>query len=147
MNTPLKHLFVAASLACMVAGGGVASTAQARDYYERGYRDDVCNRCGTVRSIERVGRRDGSGGAIVGALIGGALGNQVGDGSGRRAATVAGAIAGGVAGHNMQRNRDGYRIRVRMDDGRIREFYQGRRNGLRPGDRVEVNRGDVFPLY
>ncbi|HWS27232.1 MAG TPA: hypothetical protein VN259_11775 [Xanthomonadales bacterium] len=36
------------------------------------------------------------------------------------------------------------RIEVRMDDGRIQRFDQSSSNGLRTGERVEIQNGTVY---
>ena len=112
-----------------------------------------CDSCGTVRSVQRISQRASNGvgaGTVVGALVGGAIGNQVGKGNGRKAATVVGAIAGGAVGHDIEkdrrRDRDAYRISVRMDTGRVTSFTQNSSNGLRAGDRVVVENGYVEHL-
>jgi outer membrane lipoprotein SlyB len=106
---------------------------------------------GTVYSVERIGQRDNhlGAGTAIGAIAGGLLGNTVGHGDGRKAATVAGALAGGAIGHHVEKNRRDddvrYRIRVRMDDGRMVRYTQDDRYGLRRGDRVRIEDGYVQP--
>ncbi len=132
-----------------VSGIGFSAGANADPYRDRNdNRHEVCDNCGTVRSISRVNRRSNNTGAIVlGAVIGGALGNQVGGGSGKKAATVAGAVAGGAIANNATRDdkrKTFYRIEVRMDNGRVRSFDQSSSYGLRVGSRVEIHRGSVY---
>lgn len=92
-------------------------------------------------------------GAIGGAVAGGALGNQVGSGSGRTAATIGGAVVGAMVGNEVEKrvrsdNRTGavYRFRVRMDDGSYQTFTQEVHYGIRAGDRVRVENGNVFAI-
>lgn len=119
---------------------------------DRRYRDERCNHCGTIADIEQVWVDDKrvGGGTLLGVIIGGAIGNQVGSGDGRRAATAAGAIAGGVIGHEAEKNhRDqqrGYRIEVRLDDGRYGHVVQLRDPRLRVGDRVIIRDDHVYAL-
>ena len=150
------------TLIAVLALGGLGYTGQAsaqhnNDRYDNRYdnryddRQEICGYCGTVRGISRVnrnGRRTGS--IVVGALIGGLVGNQIGGGSGKKVATVAGAVAGGAIANNAtkdDRRRTYYRIEVRMDDGRIQRFDQSNSNGLRNGERVEIQNGTVYRAH
>src|SRR5687768_18448304 len=90
-------------------------------------------------------------GAIGGAIAGGILGHQVGRGSRNTAATIGGAVIGGVVGHQVeQRVRDRqavaveYVFRVRMDDGSYQTFRKETYDGIQVGDRVRVERGNIF---
>lgn len=103
----------------------------------------ACHDCGVVETIRAVEvRGEGSGvGAIGGAVVGGILGNQVGRGSGRTAATVVGAGAGAYAGHEIEKNVKksvSYQVRVRMNDGTYRTFYERSQPALTIGQRVRV---------
>ena len=105
---------------------------------------------GTVRNIQQMetGRRTTGGGAILGAVVGGALGNQVGSGTGRAAATAAGALGGAVVGNKIEEARNEptqtyYPIDVRLDNGDFRSFDYYDLNGLRVGDRVRVDNGQL----
>jgi outer membrane lipoprotein SlyB len=111
-------------------------------------------RYGYVESVETSTpeRRTGPGiGAIGGAIAGGILGHQVGSGSGNTAATIGGAVIGGVAGHHAEqamRNREAvaveYRFRVRMDDGSYQTFSKETHDNIRVGDRVRIERNNIF---
>ncbi len=148
----LSSLIAAATLALAALSFSPTADAQYRDRggdrYDR--RPDVCQYCGTVRSISRINRSSRRTNAtILGALVGGAIGNQIGSGDGRRAATVAGAVAGGAIGNNAAKDRNSrtiYRISVRMDTGRSYTFDQDTAYRLRPGSRVEIRDGWVEPL-
>lgn len=152
MNMRISSLVATLALAAALNG----MPAQAQNHHNNGNdryeREQVCDYCGTVRSISRISsasRRNNTGATLLGAIIGGALGNQVGKGDGRRAATVAGAVAGGVVGHNSGGNnhrRTYYRISVRMDSGRFYTIDQRSTNGLRSGNRVEIRDGEVVRL-
>ena len=141
-----KRMLMMGSLTVAAAAFTPAGSVEARDGYYRG-----CDTCGRVVGIES-GRRSNKvgGGTVLGAIVGGALGNQVGKGDGRKAATTAGALAGGAIGHDIEkknrRSNYSYRIRVRMDrDGRVYSYDQYDTYGLRRGDRVYVDRGEVIP--
>ena len=87
----------------------------------------VCASCGHVESVqalEQAAPATGLG-AVAGGVLGGVLGNQVGKGSGRTAATVLGAVGGGYVGHKVEeraRSSTVYQMRVRMQDGSVRNF-------------------------
>jgi outer membrane lipoprotein SlyB len=103
----------------------------------------ACHDCGVIESIRAVEvKGEGSGvGAIGGAVVGGILGNQVGRGSGRTAATVVGAGAGAYAGHEIEKNVNksvSYQVRVRMNDGTYRTFYENSQPALAIGQKVRV---------
>jgi outer membrane lipoprotein SlyB len=102
-----------------------------------------CADCGTVESVTAVQEKgQGSGvGAVLGGVVGGILGNQVGGGRGRTAMTVAGAGAGAYAGHEVEKNMNKtvrYEIRVRMNDGAMRTFYEGSPPVLGVGQKVRA---------
>lgn len=107
------------------------------------------NRLGEVRHIEEIRTRPkGSGtGAVIGGVLGGLVGNQFGHGGGKAATTVLGAAGGAVAGNNIERNRNegisGYRVTVRLDNGQSRTFEESRLDGLRVGDRVRIDNGNL----
>lgn len=106
---------------------------------------------GEIRGIEAIRTRpQGSGvGAVIGGVVGGLVGNQFGGGTGRTAATAVGVVGGAVAGNNLERNHNegvsGYRINVRLDNGQSRTFEERRLDGLKVGDRVRVEGGQVRP--
>lgn len=96
----------------------------------------ACNNCGTVESVTSVQRQgqvngvDVGGttvgiGTVAGGILGGLLGNQIGGGRGNTAATVLGVAGGAYAGNSVEKNLKKvtvYLVRVRMDDGSIREM-------------------------
>jgi outer membrane lipoprotein SlyB len=94
--------------------------------------------------------RTSGGGAILGAVIGGVVGNQIGSGSGRAAATGAGVIGGAIVGNAIEeRNRrddEFFRVTVRLNNGARREFDYKQLNGLRVGDRVQIDDGQLVRL-
>jgi len=106
-------------------------------------------RFGYVRDIDviPVASRPTGAGAVLGAVIGGVVGNQIGGGSGRAAATGAGVIGGAIVGNEIERRnrRDDevFRITVRMDNGNTRMFDYREIGGLRVGDRVRIERGEL----
>ncbi len=109
---------------------------------------------GSVGQIEelRAQSRSTSGvGAIIGAVVGGVLGNQVGGGFGRVAATAAGVAGGAAAGNAIEGSRGGnnqgqvtgYRIFINLQNGGQRIFDVPHPGDLRPGDRVQINQGQI----
>ncbi|MEJ5149392.1 glycine zipper 2TM domain-containing protein [Comamonas sp. MYb396] len=108
---------------------------------------------GTVGNIEelRSQSRSTSGvGAILGAVVGGVLGNQVGGGFGRMAATAAGVAGGAAAGNALEQSSgsgrstvSGYRIHINLQNGGQRIFDVPNPGDLRPGDRVQINQGQI----
>ncbi len=96
----------------------------------------VCADCGTVQSVtavERQGQVNGVAvgnttigiGTVAGGVLGGLLGNQVGNGNGKTVATVLGAAGGAYAGNAVEKNMKKvtvYDVRVRMDDGSMRNM-------------------------
>ncbi|MGI4848464.1 MAG: glycine zipper 2TM domain-containing protein [Janthinobacterium lividum] len=103
----------------------------------------VCNACGRVESVRAVEtRQQPSGlGIAAGAIVGGLLGNQVGGGNGRSVATVAGAVGGGFAGNEVEkrtRTAQTYEVRVRMENGTIRNFPYNHAPEWNSGDQVRV---------
>jgi len=106
---------------------------------------------GYVRNITQMdaARRSSGAGAILGAVIGGVVGNQIGSGSGRAAATAIGAVGGAVAGNRIEESRNAgsgqpyYQVDVRLDSGDMRSFDYYDINGLRVGDRVRVDAGQL----
>lgn len=102
-----------------------------------------CTNCGVVELIRTVeGKGQGSGlGAVAGGVVGGILGNQVGGGRGRTAMTVVGAGAGAYAGNEVEKNINkslNYEVRVRMNDGAVRTFYETSPPALTVGQKVRV---------
>ena len=122
------------------------------------YPNQEVARYGYVESMETIApERSATGpgvGAIGGAIAGGVLGHQIGSGSGNTAATIGGAVIGGVVGHQVEQHVRGrqaaagveYQIRVRMDDGSYQTFRKETHDGIRVGDRVRVERGNVFAM-
>jgi outer membrane lipoprotein SlyB len=100
---------------------------------------------GAVESIEPITQRpQGSGaGAVIGGVLGAVVGNQFGHGLGRAAMTGVGAAGGAVAGNNVERNYKkgvvGYRVNVRLDNGRMRTFQRTSIGSLHVGDRVRLD--------
>lgn len=110
-----------------------------------------CADCGVVESIRAVeSKGQGSGlGAVAGGVVGGILGNQVGGGHGRTAMTVAGAGAGAYAGHEVEKNMNksvSYQVRVRMNDGAMRTFYEASQPALAVGQKVRVTERGVIAI-
>jgi outer membrane lipoprotein SlyB len=110
----------------------------------------VCASCGTVESIGTVERKGGTTGlgAVAGGLTGLVLGNQFGRGNGRTMMTIAGGAGGAYLGNKIEQNAHrstAYRIRVRMDDGTLRTFYQNEAPALAVGGQVKIIGNAVVP--
>jgi outer membrane lipoprotein SlyB len=95
----------------------------------------------------QISRRPSGAGAILGAVIGGVVGNRFGGGTGRVLATGAGAVGGAVIGNQIEgrnaREDEIYRVQVRFDNGRVRDFDFRRIDDLRAGDRVKFEGGQL----
>ena len=101
-----------------------------------------CADCGKVISIAKAEKKGESSpvGLIAGGVAGALLGNQVGGGTGKSLATIAGAAGGAYAGKRVQENMNTYtvwKVKVRYEDGRTRDFEFTENPGLRAGDRVK----------
>jgi len=87
-------------------------------------------------------------GVALGAIAGGVIGHQIGGGTGNKLATVAGATGGAVLGNQIERKHRerqivGYRVTVRADGGKTRVFESTNLAGLKVGDRVRVDGGQL----
>jgi len=103
----------------------------------------ACGNCGRVESVHAVqSQADPSGvGVVGGAVVGGLLGNQIGGGSGKTLATIAGAVGGGYAGNEVEkrtRTATSYQVKVRMENGQVRNFPYNNQPPWHQGDRVRV---------
>lgn len=99
-------------------------------------RANACATCGTVEAVtpvQRQGQVNGVAvgnttiglGTVAGGVVGGLLGNQVGGGNGKTAMTVLGVAGGAFAGNQIEKNMKKvtvYEVRVRMDDGSVRNM-------------------------
>jgi len=78
---------------------------------------------------------------------GGVVGHQFGKGNGKKAMTVLGVVGGAVAGHQIEKANSakvvGYRVQVQLDNGETRTFESAQLDGLRVGDRVRVQQGQL----
>lgn len=135
------------------------ATSEDRDYayvdHDRSsYRDEPrevrsASRYGEVVSIERMrfAERTSGGGAVLGAVIGAVIGNQVGSGRGRAAATGAGAVGGAVIGNQIEKRGmhedELYRVSVRFEDGRSRDYDYERVGDLGVGDHIVDEDGEL----
>jgi outer membrane lipoprotein SlyB len=106
----------------------------------------ACASCGTVESVVPV-RREGHStglGALGGAVAGGVIGNQFGGGGGRTAMTLLGALGGGLAGNSVEkhvRSETDYRVHVRMQNGKLRNFTYRQPPSFQAGERVRIENG------
>jgi outer membrane lipoprotein SlyB len=123
----------------------VPAPPPARPIAERAPQAAPSAHLGRVSQIEAIRERPpGTGkGAVVGGVLGALVGNQFGHGSGKAAMTVVGAAGGAVAGNNVERNINkrvvGYRVTVRLDNGKLRTYEKPRLDGLQVGDRVRID--------
>ncbi|MEK6594721.1 MAG: glycine zipper 2TM domain-containing protein [Pseudomonadota bacterium] len=110
-----------------------------------------CADCGVVESIRAVENKGQSSGlgAVAGGVVGGIVGNQVGGGRGRTAMTVVGAGAGAYAGNEVEKNMNksmSYQVRVRMNDGAVRTFYEASPPALAVGQKVRVTERGIAAI-
>ena len=108
----------------------------------------LCINCGTVEAVNAVQQAGTPGGlgALAGGLLGAVVGNQVGQGGGRTLATVLGAVGGGLAGNTVEKGMNKslqYEVRVRMDDGSVRNLQQA--TAVAVGDKVLIDNGVLRP--
>jgi len=147
----MRKIIVSGSLAGIVAGAGLmlggCATGPSANVYRANQTMQAENvRYGTVESVAPVsieGSEGGQGvGTVAGALLGGILGSSIGEGRGQALATVGGAVAGGVAGSavgNQATRKNGVRLTVRMDNGRVISVVQPVDNQrFAAGERVTV---------
>jgi outer membrane lipoprotein SlyB len=151
MNTQLRITAATALLASLaLAGCATTSPGYSGDSYGGSYGSTRCYDCGTVQSIENVGRTPNATGAVLGGIVGAVAGREIAkdrtDSKGRQnTATVAGAAAGAAIGNAIQNHAGtGYNIVVRTDDGRILTASQDDLGGIRIGSYVEVRNGHAY---
>jgi len=106
------------------------------------------NTVGAVQRIDPIVEADTTGvGAVAGGALGGVLGHQFGKGNGKTAMTVLGAVGGAMAGHQVEKAHNtrvvGYRVQVQLDNGETRTFEPTQLDGLKVGDRVRVEQGQL----
>ena len=109
---------------------------------------NACNNCGVIQSV-RAAEIKGSGsgiGAVTGGITGALVGNELGSGRGRTALTLLGAGGGAYVGNEIEKkvNRSvRYQVRVRMNDGTRRTFYENQLPDWRAGDKVKIENGSL----
>lgn len=107
---------------------------------------------GVVLSIQETQRASTAGnvvGTVGGAVVGGALGSLIGGGTGQTIATTVGAIGGAMAGSAVAGKAGAelvWVVSIRFEDGIDRAVTVSQRPSYRPGDKVRVDNGAVFPL-
>ena len=107
---------------------------------------------GRVESIGRVpvASQPTGVGAVLGAVVGGVVGSRFGGGDGQAVATGVGAIGGAVAGNEIEklkhRDDEVFRVQVRFENGSVRDFDFQHLEGLRVGDRVKFEGGQLHRL-
>ena len=153
MTRTLTTLTAAATLAlaagCSSVKDNTPPVSSAPYSTSPAYASTEATQFGYVRNIAQLdtSRRTSGAGAILGAVVGGVVGNQIGAGSGRTAATAIGAVGGAVVGNKIEESRNRgqayYQVDVRLDNGDFRSFDYYDINGLRVGDRVRVEGGQL----
>jgi outer membrane lipoprotein SlyB len=124
---------------------GYPAQNQQRAYTEFG-------RVSNVEVLRTPEQGRGSGvGAVLGGVAGAVVGHQIGGGRGRDAATVVGAVGGAVAGNAIEKSRnttvsETYRVSIQLDNGSFRAFDVPSSGGLRVGDRVRIENGQISRL-
>ena len=137
-----------ASLA--LAGCATTSPGYGNSGYNSGYSNPSCYDCGTVQSIENVGRTPNATGAVLGGIVGAvatreAVENHTDSSAKANRAAVAGAVAGALVGNAIQNHAGtGYNIVVRTDDGRTITAMQDDLGAIRVGSYVEVRNGRAY---
>lgn len=107
---------------------------------------------GVVQSIQETQRTSTASnvvGTVGGAVIGGLLGSTIGGGTGQTIATTVGAVGGAMAGSAVAGKAGAetvWVVNIRFEDGIDRAVTVSQRPNYRPGDRVNVEGGAVFPL-
>jgi outer membrane lipoprotein SlyB len=106
------------------------------------------NTVGAVTQIDPITDTNATGaGAVAGGVLGGVVGHQFGKGDGKKAMTVLGALGGAVAGHQVEKAVTtkviGYRVHVQLDNGEMRTFEPAQLDGLKIGDRVRIDQGQM----
>ena len=151
MNTILRITAASALLASLaLAGCATTSPGYGNGGYNSGYSNASCYDCGTVQSIENVGRTPNATGAVLGGLVGAAATREIAkdhtnSSAQANRADVAGAVAGAVVGNAIQnRAGTGYNIVVRTSDGRILTAMQDDLGAIRVGSYVEVRNGRAY---
>ena len=107
---------------------------------------------GVVQSIQETQQTSTAGnavGTIGGAVLGGLLGSTIGGGTGQTIATTVGAVGGAMAGSAVAGKAAAetvWVVNIRFDDGIDRAVTVTQRPNYRPGDKVRVEGGTIFPL-
>jgi len=149
-NTLVTLLFAGTALlgGCASAGSRYDSHDNDRARYNGARSSEGFH--GVVDSIEstRGGSKDNAvAGTIIGGVLGGVVGHQIGGGTGNAVATVAGAVGGAVVGHEIGQgnaHEDGYRVRIRFDDGSYQTTTQASIGDLRVGDGARIENGRAY---
>ena len=151
MNMTLRTTAATALLASLaLAGCATTSPGYGNGGYSNGYSNASCYDCGTVQSIENVGRTPNATGAVLGGIVGAvatreAVENHTDSSAKANRAAVAGAVAGALVGNAIQNHTGtGYNIVVRTNDGRVLTAMQDDLGAIRVGSYVEVRNGRAY---
>jgi outer membrane lipoprotein SlyB len=138
----LTRMLAAALAISVLLLSGCASVAETQPIGGRG----------VVQSIQETQRTSTSAnvvGTVGGAVAGGLLGSMIGGGTGQTIATTVGAMGGAMAGSSVAGKAGAetvWVVNIRFDDGIDRAVTVSQRPNYRPGDKVHVENGEVFPL-
>jgi len=152
MNTRLRTTAATALLASLALAGCATTSPgySSSPGYGSSYGSTSCYDCGTVESIDSVGRTPNATGAVLGGLVGAAATREVAkshtnSSAQANRAAVAGAVAGAVVGNAIQNHAGtGYNIVVRTNDGRVLTAMQDDIGAIRVGSYVEVRNGHAY---
>ncbi|MDR2892347.1 MAG: glycine zipper 2TM domain-containing protein [Deltaproteobacteria bacterium] len=140
----LAPMFVATLLIITMLGGCASQGGQ--DYTRSQERGAMQIQRGVVTDVRVVQISEDSSllGPTVGGVAGGFLGSLLGSGSGQVLGTIGGAAAGalgGAAAEKAVRDKNGYQITVRLDNGNEIAVVQDQDIPFQTGDRVRVLSG------
>jgi len=149
MSITLERAVAWLAAACLASAAAFAAETPGDAHKARPHEAaPLCDHCGRVTAVtteQRKGKASGLG-AVGGAVAGGVLGHQIGGGSGRTVTTVGGAAAGGLLGNELEKRMKKHTVwvtHVTMHDGTKRTFEAEANPGLRVGDVVSVDNGQM----
>ncbi|MET3132605.1 outer membrane lipoprotein SlyB [Oxalobacteraceae bacterium GrIS 1.11] len=135
-------VLVTVALVSTLAGCAVAPNSGSVYSAEQAQNEQTV-RIATVDSVREVGidKGDSGTGALAGAALGGLAGSSIGNGNGALAVGIIGAVAGGMLGQSVEannKNRPGFEITVRLENGELRAITQDADELFRAGERVRL---------
>ena len=138
----LTRMLAAALAASVYLLAGCASVAETQPIGGRGVVQ-------SIQETQRTSTGANAVGTIGGAVVGGLLGSTIGGGTGQTIATTVGAMGGAMAGSAVAGKAGAetvWVVNIRFEDGIDRAVTVAQRPNYRPGERVRVEGGSVFPL-